>query len=66
MAEKGFGLEYYYELAEELNTEVLRLRAVNAQLLEALKRIIEAKDAFHGGDLHRAIDSSRAVIEQAK
>ena len=33
----GFGLAHYQELAEEMNTEILRLRAVNAKLLKSLE-----------------------------
>ena len=49
-----------------LSAQVKRLRAVNAMLLEALEGIIEARDAYHGGDLMRMIDKARPVVEEAK
>ena len=46
--------------------ELRHLRAINAKLLEALEGIIEARDAYHGGDLMRMIDKARPVVEEAR
>jgi len=35
------------------------------EMAKALERIIEARDAYHGGDLARAVDSARAVLDKA-
>ena len=38
----------------------------NRNLLETRERIVEARDAFHGGDLVRAVDAARPLIERAR
>ena len=54
-----FGRDHYYDVADELNTEVLRLRAVNANLLEALVNLLFAPTTA-------AQDAAREAVEEAR
>ena len=44
---------------------VAQLRVLNADLLAALKKILAARDSYHGGDMVRAVNASRAAIAKA-
>ena len=45
--------------------EIQRRSRLFPELLKALEEIIGARDASHGGDLVRAVDKARPIVESA-
>ncbi len=50
----------------EVYAEQIRRYHLYPKLLKALEEIIEARDAYHGGDLTRAVDKARPIVKSAR